>query len=224
MKKSMLFALVCVGMTLPAAAQDIEHLVANSTEALREILAKPDAIPQNYLNRSVCLLSFPKIKQVGTGTAYARGVIICRTGSDMTGPWSAPAIYKFDIASLAVQPGNSSTDYIFLIQTRAGALDVLSGKVKVGANISAVAGPTGAKAFAANATDVDVFTYSRAKGVLTGVALPGLSLDSDGDANKAVYGRDVTAAEIVRHGAVTPNPAGQWLIGILANTSPKLTN
>jgi len=224
MKKSALFALVGVAMTLPAVSQDIDHLVANSTEALRQVLAKPDAIPQNYLNRSVCVLSFPKVKQVGTDVSYGRGVITCRTGSDMTGPWSAPAMYKLDLASLGVQPGSPYTDYIFLVQTRASAVKFLSGKVKLGADASSVAGPAGAKAVAANDADVDVFTYSRTRGIFAGTTLPGLSLATDDAANKTVYGKDLTAAEIVRQGAVTPNPAGQWLIGILANTSPKLIN
>ena len=68
----------------------------------------------------------------------------------MNGPWSAPAMYKLDVGSLGVQLGTSSTDYVILVQTKTGAQKILSGKLKMGADATAVAGPTGAKAVGAN--------------------------------------------------------------------------
>jgi SH3 domain-containing YSC84-like protein 1 len=218
-------ALVCAAMALPAFAQNkIDDRLGNSAEVLSQFLAKGDAIPRQLLDRARCVLVFPNVKKVavGIGGTYGRGVIVCRTGTDMTGPWSAPAMYKLDVGSLGVQLGSSSTDYVLLVQTPVGAQKILSGKLKLGAGCSAVAGPTGAKAVAANDPNVDVLTYSRAKGGLfAGAALGSAGLDTDDDANKTVYGKDITATSIVREGAVQTTASGQRLIRVLTKASPK---
>jgi len=225
MKKTALLALVSVAATLPAFAQNkIDDRLGNSAEVLKQILAKPDEIPKAYLNKAVCVLVFPGVKKVavGIGGSYGRGVIVCRSGTAMTGPWSAPAMYKLDVGSLGVQLGSSTTDYVILVETKTGAEKILSGKMKMGADATAVAGPTGAKAVGANDTNVDLLTYSRAKsGLFAGASLAGASLDTDDDANKSVYGKDITATAIVREGAVKATPAGQPLVATLTKESPK---
>ena len=224
MMKKLLLALISIGVTLPAVAQNkIDDRLGNSAEVLKQILARPDGIPQNLLDKSVCVLVFPAVKKVGigVGVTYGRGVIVCRSGVDMTGPWSAPAMYKLDVGSLGLQLGSSSTDYVLLVETKTGAQKVLSGKLKLGADATAVAGPTGAKAVAANDPNVDILTYSRAKGGLfAGASIGSASMDTDNDANKSVYGKDVTATEIVREGGVTITPAGKALDNILRKASP----
>jgi lipid-binding SYLF domain-containing protein len=53
---------------------------------------------------------------------------------------------------------------------------------------------------------VDVLTYSRTKGLFAGVSLEGASMDSDDDANKALYGKAIGAKDIVEGGqAVLPS-------------------
>ncbi len=228
MKKTALLALVSVAATLPVFAQNkMDDRLGTSAEVLRQILAKPDEIPQAYLNKAKCVLVFPNVKKVavGIGGTYGRGVIVCRTGTNMTGPWSAPAMYKMDVGTLGVQLGTTSVDYVLLVETQTGAQKILSGKMKLGADASAVAGPTGAKAVSANDTNVDVLTYSRAKGGLfAGASLGGASLDTDDDANKTVYGKDVTATSIVREGAVKTTDAGKPLVATLTKASPKWIN
>jgi lipid-binding SYLF domain-containing protein len=228
MKKTALLALVSVAMTVPAFAQNkIDNRLGESAEVLNQLILKPDSIPQAYLNKAKCVLVFPAVKKVGVGlgVTYGRGVILCRTGADMTGPWSAPAMYKLDVGSLGVQLGSSTTDYVLLVLTQTGAQKILSGKLKLGADATAVAGPTGAKAVGANDPKVDVLTYSRAKGGLfAGASLASASLDTDDDANKAAYGKDITATTIVREGGVTVPPAGKRLVAILTKESPKWIN
>jgi lipid-binding SYLF domain-containing protein len=134
-------------------------------------------------------------------------------------------MYKMDVGTLGVQLGTTSVDYVLLVQTKVGAEKILSGKLKLGADASAVAGPTGAKAVGANDPNVDVLTYSRAKGGLfAGASLGSAGLDTDDDANKQVYGKDITATQIVREGAVKPTPAGQGLVNELTKKSPHWSN
>ena len=224
MRKTAL-VLVSIAMALPTLAQNkIDNRLGDSAEVLSQILSKPDEIPKQLLNRARCVLVFPAVRKiaVGIGGTYGRGVIVCRSGQDMTGPWTAPAMYKLNVGSLGVQLGSSTTDYVLLVQTKLGAQKVLSGKLKLGADASAVAGPSGAKALSANDPNVDVLTYSRAKsGLFAGASLGSAELDTDDDANKAVYGKSITATDIVREGAVTVTPAGQRLVNVLKRASPK---
>jgi lipid-binding SYLF domain-containing protein len=224
-KTNLLTAIVCTALTLPGFAQNkIDDRLGQSAEVLQQILAKHDEIPQQLLDRAVCVLVFPSVKKVGLGigVTYGRGVLVCRSGTNMTGPWSAPAMYKLDVGTLGVQAGSSSVDYVLLVETKKGAEKVLSGKLKLGADASAVAGPSGAKAVSASDPNVDILTYSRAKGGLfAGASLGSASMDTDDDANKSVYGKPVTATEIVREGAAKTTPAGQRLIDILSKASPK---
>jgi SH3 domain-containing YSC84-like protein 1 len=225
MKKSLLIALACTAVALPAVAQNkIDNRLGDSAEVLRQFLAKEDGIPRPLLNKSACVLVFPAVKKVGIGigVTYGRGVIICRKGADFNGPWSAPAMYKLDVGSLGVQLGSSSTDYVLVVETNVGASKVLSGKLKLGADATAVAGPTGAKAVGANDPNVDILTYSRAKGGLfAGASLASASMDTDDDANNTVYGKPVTASQIVRDGAVTTTASGKALDSVLTKASPK---
>jgi SH3 domain-containing YSC84-like protein 1 len=224
MKKTALLALASVVLTLPAVAQTkIDNRLGDSAEVLKQILLKPDEIPPAYLNKSLCVLVFPSVKKVavGIGAAYGRGVIVCRTGTNLTGPWSSPAMYKMDVGSLGVQLGSSATDYVLLVLTKNGVEKILSGKLKLGAGCSAVAGPSGAQAQALNDPNVDVLTYSRAKGLFAGAALGSASLDTDDDANKTVYGKDITATTIVREGGVTTPASGKPLVAVLTKYSPK---
>jgi lipid-binding SYLF domain-containing protein len=95
MKKTALVALVSVAMALPALAQNkMDNRLGESAEVLNQLILKPDAIPQAYLNKARCVLVFPSVKKVavGIGGSYGRGVILCRSGANMTGPWSAPAM------------------------------------------------------------------------------------------------------------------------------------
>jgi lipid-binding SYLF domain-containing protein len=133
-------------------------------------------------------------------------------------------MYKLDVGSLGVQLGRSSTDYVLLVETKSGALKILSGKLKLGADATAVAGPTGAKAVGANDVNADILTYSRAKGGLfAGAALGSASMDTDDSANKSVYDKDITATQIVREGAVKVTPSGARLVEVLTEASPKRT-
>jgi lipid-binding SYLF domain-containing protein len=102
-----------------------------------------------------------------------------------------------------------------------GAEQILNGKTKLGTNAAAAAGPTGAQASAYNASamNVDVLTYSRSKGLFAGVSLEGASMDSDNDANKSLYGKGLSAKDIVEGGQAAP-AAAKPLDEVLTKASP----
>ena len=210
-----------VVLAVPVFAQSkFDDRLSESAEVLRQ-MSKPSAIPPAVLNRAACVLVFPMVKKVGIGlgVTYGRGVLVCRKGANMDGRWSAPAMYSLNVGSLGVQLGSSATDYVLIVDTQRGALKVLSGKLKLGADASAVAGPTGAKAVGANDPNIDMLTYSRAKGGLfAGASLGSASMDSDDDANRAIYGKDINATQIIRSESVPAS--GQSIVDVLTKLSP----
>ncbi len=211
-----------VVLAVPVFAQSkFDERLSESAEVLRQ-MSKPDAIPPAILNRATCVLVFPMVRKVGVGigVSYGRGVLVCRKGANMDGRWSAPAMYRLNTGSLGVQLGSSQTDYVLVVETQKGALKILSGKLKLGADASAVAGPTGAKAVVANDPNIDILTYSRAKGGLfAGASLGSASMDSDDDANKAIYGKDIDATQIIRSASVPAS--GASIVEVLTKLSPK---
>ena len=175
-----------------------------SATVLREISGGDKGLPTSVLDQAVCVVVFPSVEKVavGIGGSYGRGVLICRDGADMSGKWGAPAMYKLDQASIGVQLGSTATDFVLVVMNKHGAEQILNAKTELEADAAAAAGPTGAQATGYNAASmkVDVLTYSRTKGLFAGVSLAGASMETDDDANKSVYGKAITAKEIVEGG------------------------
>jgi lipid-binding SYLF domain-containing protein len=226
MKTFMIVVLcLCSPVALLAKSKE-ENRLKESRDVLQEILAMPDkGIPRDLLNRSECVVIFPSVKKASfvLGASYGRGVIVCRKGENFQGPWSAPAMFALEGGSFGLQIGGQATDFVLLVMNEQGANSVMSSKVKLGADASVAAGPVGRTASAA--TDVvmkaQILSYSRSRGIFGGVSLEGSTLRSDGGANKALYGKQLSAKEIVREGRVGVPPAGMPLIELLQQTSPK---
>src|SRR5271168_842173 len=212
---------LCLAVASPLFAQKKEaDRISNSATVLRVILA--GSLPASILNQAACVVVFPSVKKVaiGIGGSYGRGALVCRTGATMNGDWGAPAMYKLDQGSIGVQLGSTATDFVLVVMNQKGADQILNGKTKLGGNAAAAAGPTGAQAtgYDADAMHVDVLTYSRSKGLFAGVSLEGASMDADHDANKALYGKEMTAQDIIS-GSVPAPAAAHSLISLLDNSS-----
>jgi lipid-binding SYLF domain-containing protein len=194
-------------------------------QVLKEILDIPDDIPKELLNKAECVIVMPSVKKfaLGVGGSYGRGAITCRTGEHFTGPWSAPAMFALEGANIGAQIGGEATDFVLLVMNPKGADSILSSKVKLGADASAAGGPKGRTAAAQ--TDIvmkaEVLTYSRARGLFAGVSLEGSTLREDNGANKRLYGKSLSARNIVREQEVSTPPAGQRLVSLLNERSPK---
>src|SRR6476659_11299210 len=126
----------------------------------------------------------------------------CRGGSKFQGHWGSPTMIALGGGSAGLQLGGNATDFILLLMSPRSATSILSSKVKLGGDASAAAGPVGRTASAA--TDVtlraDILSYSRARGLFAGISLEGSTLRPDNGANEKLYGRKLTAKEILREG------------------------
>jgi lipid-binding SYLF domain-containing protein len=67
----------------------------------------------------------------------------------------------------------------------------------------------------------EILSYSRSRGLFAGISLEGSTLRPDNDANEKLYGKKLTATEIIRQGAAPIPPSGRKLISLLEKKSPK---
>jgi lipid-binding SYLF domain-containing protein len=232
MKNKLWIPVLMLSLIVSVFAEDKEKKVAKddqrlneSAVVLKEILGMPESIPKDLLNKTLCVVVYPSVKKAAfiVGGSYGRGVITCRSGKEFNGRWSAPAMFALEGGSFGLQIGAQATDFVLLIMNESGANSVMSSKVKLGADASAAAGPVGRNASAE--TDVvlkaEILSYSRAKGLFAGISLAGSTLRSDDGGNKSLYGRELSAKEIVREGKVPAPAAAQPLLAVLQKASPR---
>ena len=223
MNKKLVVLMLGLSVGLGAQGKEEDRLRECAT-VVKEILAIPDDIPKDLLDKAECVMVFPGVKKVamGVGGSYGRGAMTCRTGDDFTGPWSAPTLMALEGGSIGFQLGAQSTDFVLLVMNDRGATSVLGNKVKLGADASAAAGPKGRSAGAATdaVMQAEMLTYSRSRGLFAGVSLEGSTLRPDNDGNMLVYGSPLVARDIVKGSVAVPS-AAKPMIDLLNTRSPK---
>lgn len=224
----LLALILTTALVAPVHAQSKEQdRVESAGTVVKEIMDIPDDIPQNVIDKADCVVVLPSVLKAAfiVGASYGRGVMTCRTGDNMRGPWGAPSMMALEGGSFGLQLGGQATDFVLLLMSERSASSILSSKVKIGGDASAAAGPVGRNASAE--TDVtfraEILTYSRARGLFAGISLAGSTLRPDNSANQALYGKKIPAKDIVLKGAVPPPPSAQLLLQTLNAHSPKHT-
>jgi SH3 domain-containing YSC84-like protein 1 len=219
-----LFSMLAGISTLYADNKEQKRL-ENSGVVMQEIMNTPENIPQEVMEKAECVIVFPSVLKAAfvVGGSYGRGAMVCRTGKNFRGPWGAPAMYALEGGSVGFQIGGQATDLVLLVMNDRGASSILDSKVKLGADASIAAGPVGRDASAD--TDAylrsEVLSYSRSRGLFAGVSLEGSSLRPDNDATADVYGRKLTAREIVLGRKVRIPASGRHLVDVLEKNSPR---
>jgi len=223
-KCAFILCVLLIAGTLYAANKEQKRL-ENSGVVMQEIINTPENIPREILEKADCVIVFPSVLKAAfvVGGSYGRGAMVCRTGGEFKGPWGAPAMYALEGGSIGFQIGGQATDLILLIMNERGASSILNSKVKLGADASVAAGPLGRDASAD--TDAymrsEVLSYSRSRGLFAGVSLEGSTLRPDDDATADVYGRKLTAREIVLGGKVRTPASGRHLVAVLQKNAPR---
>jgi lipid-binding SYLF domain-containing protein len=226
MKKIILgFSLLSL-LALQAVAQEKEEdRVEKAGTVISEIMNIPDNVPQDVIDKADCVVVLPSVLKFafGIGGSYGRGVMTCRGGKTFHGPWSAPTMMALEGGSFGLQLGGQATDFVLLLMSPKSASSILESKVKLGGDVSAAAGPVGRNASAE--TDVtlraEILSYSRARGLFAGISLAGSTLRPDKDANKKLYGKEVSAKAIVFNKAVPAPASAKLLLSTLTKRSPK---
>lgn len=211
---------LCLMLPAVVTAQNKEEdRLENAGLVMEEILNLPDSIPQGLLNKAECVIVVPSVTKVavGIGGSHGRGAMVCRSGASFDGAWGSPAMYALDGVSFGLQLGAQSTDLVLLVMNTRGVEALLSTKVQLGANMSAAAGPKGRDATASTDASLraEILSYSRSRGLFAGVSLEGTSLRPDDDASAEIYGRQITAREIVRGTSTAVPDSARRLLDVL---------
>ena len=158
-----------------ADKQKDEDTLRQANLVLQDMLNGNNISP-TLLSKADCVLILPGVKKFGFGVGGSggRGPLLCRSGQNFEGKWSSPAMYSVGGASVGLQVGGSSSDFVLLLMTPKVVNQILNGKTKMGTDATAAAGPG---ATAASASDADILTYGRAKGVFAGVSLGGATVE-----------------------------------------------
>jgi lipid-binding SYLF domain-containing protein len=180
--------------------------VENAATVLSEIMEAPDqGIPEALLKKAYGIAVIPHVVKgaFGIGGRYGKGLVAQRNAD---GGWGTPLFIEIGGGSFGFQLGVEATDVVMVFTNRDGIEPLLKGKLKIGADASATAGPVGRKAEVG--TDIllksAIYSYSRSKGLFAGIALDGAVIQLDDDANKSVYGKESVAADLSKarvHGA-----------------------
>ena len=224
--------LLCLGIVLAVtnpvmARQSNTH----STEAeraegavnvLSEVMGIPEnSLPDSLMARAHGIAVIPHVVKgaFGFGGQWGKGLMSQRRED---GSWTAPAYIEIGGGSFGLQIGVQATDIVLVFTDEDGIKGILKGKVKLGADASATAGPVGRKAEVG--TDVllrsAVFAYSRSKGLFAGISLDGSVIGMDDNANRKVYGEHLTGADILLGNTVRTNNVVQPFVAELERVSP----
>ena len=224
---ALLSLFVVFAVTSPVTAQQLKpsaevDRAAEAANVLTEIMNIPEnAIPEQLMVRAHGIAVIPHVVKgaFGIGGQWGKGLMSQRRED---GGWSLPAYVEIGGGSFGLQIGVQANDIVLVFTDESGIKGILKGKVKLGVDASATAGPVGRKAEVG--TDVllrsGVFAYSRSRGLFAGISLDGSFVGIDDEANHKVYGKDVTGEQILLGKGVRPNPTVDPFLKTLQKVSP----
>ena len=176
---------------------DAEKEVVAAGKTLDTFVADPDMNWfREHAKDAKGLFICSKVVKAGFifGGSGGRCVFVAKQGKT----WNGPAFYTVGTASAGFQAGVQSSEIIGLVMTQKAIDSLMSSEFKLGAEASVAAGPVGT---GKSEFDADIVYYSRSKGLYGGLDVSGAVIKPSSDYNKAYYGKDVSATDIIVQGA-----------------------
>lgn len=215
MRSSTLAAAFAVASFLgsQAFAADREPKVIDRLDESADLMtsmmkADDKGVPQDLLDKSRCVVLVPGMKKAGfiVGAKYGRGFSFCRRAD---GGWSAPAAVRMEGGSVGFQIGGSEQDVLLLVMNEGGMKHLTESKFTLGGDATVSAGPVGRDVSAQTdlALRAEILSYSRSRGLFAGISLSGATLRPDDEANRELYGHEMSNREILRGDVAVPEPA-----------------
>ncbi len=174
------------------------------------------AIPNDVLEKAKCVAVIPKLVKGAfvIGGEHGTGVATCKTSE---GTWSAPAPFALSGISWGPQIGGTSTDLVMFMMNNQAMTALMEGHIKVGASVSAAAGPVGRQASGSAGYKAGILTYSHSKGAFIGASLNGADISQDTRATKDWYGKDISFKQILEGQAKMPNSEARNFVNAVQN-------
>ncbi|MBI3447565.1 MAG: lipid-binding SYLF domain-containing protein [Acidobacteria bacterium] len=191
-------ALLVVSPVFALGPKDTKRLHDAETVLTDSVTAPDRGIPQGLLERAECIGVFPGVKKGAfiVGGKFGRGVFTCRTKD---GTMGAPAFFSIGGGSFGWQFGGQEADLVLLIMNEDGVKHLLQDHFTIGGELSAAAGPVGRTTDAATDAQLhaEMLSWSRSRGLFLGASLEGAVLNQTKKANESLYGKPVTAKEVL---------------------------
>lgn len=187
--------------------------IEDAATVLRELHTAPDQdVPLDLWEKASCVMVVPSLKKAAFifGGEYGKGLMSCRNN----GVWSPPVFMRIGKGSWGLQFGAQTVDLVLLVMNDKGVEQLLRNRVSLGAEASIAAGPVGRDARAATDLQLraEILSYSRTQGIFAGINLSGGVIREDRDDNADLYGKGITAKQILLEGRVQlPGIARQFL-------------
>lgn len=193
-----LAAVMIFSSVLSSAAEEKAHerRIRLSAELVRDMAAQDDSASMaDVIKSGKGVAIFPAVTKAGLmiGGQVGEGLVLLRNPN---GTWNGPSFMSLSGASIGIQIGAQSVGLVLVITNEEGLRAFTGGNsFKLGADVAIAAGPVGRDASAATDTraKASIYSYSMSKGLFAGMSFEGSVLNQNRDANRAYWGRDMSA-------------------------------
>ena len=207
--------LLTFGLSVQAKAAgslDQQQLISDSGFTLQRLATSEKLkVARILLERARAVMIFPQLVKgaLFVGGEGGSGILLARNPD---GTWSYPAFYTLGSVSFGLQIGGQTSEAVLIIMNDKALTALMDDQVKLGADLSAAAGPVGSgiEASATTSLGEDIYTYSTNKGLFVGASLEGAVIARREDWNGEFYGGTTSPDAIVLNGQAS-NPAADPL-------------
>jgi lipid-binding SYLF domain-containing protein len=192
-------ACIAAAPQLAHAQAEQQELVDRATLAAQDMLNDHDGHDaQTVLRQARAVMICPRVFRAGFlfGGQGGDCVLVARDGN---GSWSSPAFYGMGSGSFGFQAGLQDSEVMMMILTDRGLRAVMDDQFKIGADAGAtfVEWGGGIEGATTGAIGADIVGFTRSRGLFAGIALSGSILSTHSDWNRAYYGKEEAAQQIV---------------------------
>jgi SH3 domain-containing YSC84-like protein 1 len=175
----------------PPLADELNEQLSSFTADLQRVVTQK--IPVTLLQQAKAV-GIAKMKKGGFVVALegGQGMLMVRNGMQ----WSNPVCIELSNASVGFQVGIEAKT-IVLVFTKREAIGSLQNTMKLGAGLDLSIGPLAADVGTNTVFEKDIYTYSEGLGLFAGLFLEGSSMGFDALCNEGLYGRKVTANQVL---------------------------
>ncbi len=197
-----------------AGGEETAKRLREATVVLNEMMGAGDkGIPQELIENAHCVVVVPGLKKGAfiVGGKYGRGFFSCRNES-RTG-WKTPAAVRVEGGSFGFQIGGSETDVIMIVKSPKGAEKLSESRFTLGGEAAVAGGPVGRNSTAMTDAQMraEMLSWSRSRGVFGGISLEGATLREDKEANRDLYGKELSTKDVLTSKLTTPAMAKEFV-------------
>lgn len=181
------------------AQSEQQQLVDRATLAAQDMLNDHDGRDaQGLLRKARAVMICPRVFRAGFlfGGQGGGCVLVARDGG---GSWSSPAFYGMGAGSFGFQAGIQDSEVMMMIMTDRALRAIMDDQFKLGADAGGtfVEWGGGIEGATTTAVGADIVGFTRSRGLYAGISLSGSVLATRSEWNRAYYGKEAAAQQIV---------------------------